>query len=148
MCPCLGSCASPPCTRAAQIIYDGSCVLHDTMAVLFRTLDDDGVTIVQQVVCFRFLGKPINGDTLAKLLNEITNMFGIAPDDVRGWMHDRSAATCPRSSRACHTPTLTGIALTDALSIQARKVNWRCFTRKLLTYRVSHTPSTTYVHVR
>jgi hypothetical protein len=63
--------------------------LHDTLAILFRTLDDDGVSIRQELVQFKFLPASLNGDSLAARLLSVLRDFEIDPSMVANHAHDR-----------------------------------------------------------
>ena len=76
--------------QCVSALYDGSSVLHDTMAILLRFIGADN-KIKQYVVKFQFLGAPIVGATLAGLIQTAFNDFDIAAADVRNFLHDRCA---------------------------------------------------------
>jgi len=71
------------------MIYDGAAIIHDSMTILFRTLADDNVTIKQEVVQFKFLGKSLNGEDLARRLTEVLKDLGVSEDKLRASAHDR-----------------------------------------------------------
>jgi hypothetical protein len=68
--------------------------LHDTLAILFRTLDDDGISIRQEVVQFKFLAKSLDGVELARrLLSVLLRDFGVENNMVFNHAHDRYPAS-------------------------------------------------------